>query len=235
MSSRQRIKGFVQCQRCGTSLRRDQRLFCSRICYEAFRHKERQCQQCGVVLVGRAGRKPRQRFCSFKCMGIPRRGRPPASLTVLQAMWAKNRSPEGSPLCTQCRVVLRLGENTTRTRFRNHDYLCGECFSKREGNRRAALRADVFLAYGGRCVCCEEYRQEFLTIDHIEGYEFRLGEPRGGYQLYAWLRRHEYPKEKFRLLCFNCNFSVAMFGYCPHGNISGPQLRSRGNRTEVLP
>jgi hypothetical protein len=72
--------------------------------------------------------------------------------------------------------------------------------------------------YGGRCACCGEDRIEFLVIDHING---RGGEHRRKIKqnvISIWLKRNDYP-EGFRILCYNCNCSLAFNGYCPHSDI----------------
>lgn len=88
----------------------------------------------------------------------------------------------------------------------------------RKVNQR--LKAETIAAYGGVCVCCGEYRQEFLTIDHVGGggrkHKSKSGHQMNGSSLYRWLRDNGYPKTGFRLLCVNCNFAFGMFGYCPH-------------------
>ena len=84
-----------------------------------------------------------------------------------------------------------------------------------------ALKDEVISAYGGKCACCKEFLREFLTIDHPEnnGAEHRrfLRIHAGG-SFYKWLKANKFPKE-YRVLCFNCNFSMGRFGYCPHGKV----------------
>lgn len=83
--------------------------------------------------------------------------------------------------------------------------------------QRRRLREQVIEAYGGRCECCGEARQEFLAVDHIagDGAAHRRQLP-GGNSFYRWLRRNGFPKDRFRLLCHNCNFARGHYGYCPH-------------------
>jgi len=89
-------------------------------------------------------------------------------------------------------------------------------------NSRQEAKADVIAAYGERCQCCGDEHSEFLSIDHTHGYakskELYAGIPRASAALYKWLRANGFPKENFRLLCFNCNLSHGHFGYCPHEN-----------------
>ena len=72
------------------------------------------------------------------------------------------------------------------------------------------------------CSCCGETRPEFLTIDHINGgghaHRKLLGNgsaSAGGGSLYYRLRKDGFPSG-YRVLCQNCNFSLGVFGYCPH-------------------
>lgn len=80
---------------------------------------------------------------------------------------------------------------------------------------RLAIRKEVLEAYGNKCACCGESAEEFLTIDHIDGRGSHHRKEVGP-RLYAVLRRLGFPKDKYRLLCMNCNFSYGMRGYCPH-------------------
>lgn len=81
------------------------------------------------------------------------------------------------------------------------------------------FKREVFAEYGGKCECCGENRIEFLCIDHKNGdgkqdrLDNKIG---GGVKIYFWLRKHNYPKEKYRVLCQNCNASYGAYGYCPH-------------------
>ena len=74
----------------------------------------------------------------------------------------------------------------------------------------------VIDAYGGKCVCCGEDAYEFMTIDHKhnDGYVDRKWGR--GTNLYKFLRRLGYPKDRFQLLCWNCNCAKGKYGYCPH-------------------
>lgn len=79
------------------------------------------------------------------------------------------------------------------------------------------IRKNLIKAYGGCCVCCGEYRQAFLTIDHI----FRDGKIDrqnigSGYVFYRHLEKLGYPKDRYRLLCMNCNFVQRYGAPCPH-------------------
>lgn len=79
-------------------------------------------------------------------------------------------------------------------------------------------KAEIIKAYGSKCVCCGENRSEFLTIDHqIEGDGVAHRKKfRTSHKMRLDLKRRGYPKDGYRLLCFNCNCAIGSFGYCPH-------------------
>ena len=100
----------------------------------------------------------------------------------------------------------------------------------REHSRKVKL--EVIAAYGYKCVCCGESEPKFLSIDHIfnDGAEHRrqLVEQGvlkkapyghimyGSDKMYRWLKRQGYPKDRFQLLCYNCNCAKGFWGKCPH-------------------
>lgn len=75
---------------------------------------------------------------------------------------------------------------------------------------RDKLRDEMVIAYGGECKHCGINNPIMLCLDHINGdahIEKELfGENRrGGYSNYARLKIEGWPKERFQLLCYNCN------------------------------
>jgi hypothetical protein len=78
------------------------------------------------------------------------------------------------------------------------------------------LRAEFIEAYGGKCECCGETEPEFLSLDHIfgDGARHRRQLRRGN--IYRELKRLGWPKDRYRLLCYNCNIARAHGGRCPH-------------------
>lgn len=87
-------------------------------------------------------------------------------------------------------------------------------------------KAEVIAAYGGRCVCCGEDAFEFLSIDHIhnDGSAHVKEIGGGGVHLYNWLKKEGFPKDRFQLLCMNCNFAKGKYGRCPHQTVNGLTL-----------
>lgn len=87
-------------------------------------------------------------------------------------------------------------------------------------NNNKALRAKVISHYSNRtntCYCCGMTGLLFLEIDHIngDGAEHRKKNKLGGYKIYTWLIRNNFP-EGFRVACRNCNFATYTTRICPH-------------------
>lgn len=78
----------------------------------------------------------------------------------------------------------------------------------------------VIEAYGGACACCGETNPVFLNVDHInnDGAEERAKIKKwGGHSFYIWLRKQGYPKDRYQLLCSNCDVGkYRNGGTCPH-------------------
>lgn len=71
----------------------------------------------------------------------------------------------------------------------------------------------MISAYGGKCAICGEARPEFLTLDHIKGGGWKeRGLLGGNVALLYKLRDSDWPKRKYRLLCWNCNCRVLKEG-----------------------
>ncbi len=80
------------------------------------------------------------------------------------------------------------------------------------------IKLSIIEGYGGYCKCCGEKEYFFMTIDHINGggrkelKEFRLQ----GKSFYSFLIKQKFPKDKYRLLCYNCNCCAGLYGKCYH-------------------
>ena len=92
--------------------------------------------------------------------------------------------------------------------------------SQRRANRK--LKNEVMDHYGGKCECCGETDDRFLTIDHLVGSGrkdrevIKKGMVSGGSYYYRWIRDQGYPSH-LRVLCFNCNSGrMVNGGVCPH-------------------
>lgn len=85
------------------------------------------------------------------------------------------------------------------------------------------IKEEVFKEYGGKCECCQNTDLRCLCIDHINNdgnIKRKAGEHKLGHHMYRWLKYNNYPKDEFRLLCYNCNFARHHNnGICPHKEI----------------
>lgn len=83
------------------------------------------------------------------------------------------------------------------------------------------IKFEVIAAYGGKCACpggCSVTEPDWLSMDHIfgGGVAHRKRLKVIGLDFYRWLKKQGFPKDKFRLLCYNCNLSRGHLGQCPH-------------------
>ena len=74
----------------------------------------------------------------------------------------------------------------------------------------------MIAAYGGACTCCGEARQRFLTLEHVnhDGAEHRKA--KGHAALLLDLKALGWPKDRFTILCMNCNWAERNGEPCPH-------------------
>ena len=132
----------------------------------------------------------------------------------------KNAKDGHTAACKNCNKAYskryyQENKETLKTKFNSwlHSEQ-GRTWSKSYYRRLKKEALDAYSNSNPKCSCCGESHIEFLTIDHMNG---------GGYEhrkkiktsIYQWLKKNNYP-EGYRVLCMNCNFSIGMYGYCPH-------------------
>lgn len=84
----------------------------------------------------------------------------------------------------------------------------------RNRNRIERLWNEVLIFYGNRCECCGESNISFLTLDHINGGGSK---ERMGSTTTLQKAVDEKDKNKYRILCYNCNTGRYWNGgICPH-------------------
>jgi len=118
-------------------------------------------------------------------------------------------------------VLLRAG----RGRRSIYCKSCQARFSKagREFYRRKALEK-----YGGKCQCCGEQTEEFLTFDHIGGRRSGAGKNAETSLALYYRLYYEGNDPNIRILCYNCNCSLGSRGYCPHqAELLGPAIAAK--------
>lgn len=126
-------------------------------------------------------------------------------------------------VCEACQEPKPRDQYYTRNdRGHLHQKKCKDCLVKKgcitSLVRQRRIRIAALRHYGGpnpTCACCGEPRLEFLAIDHVNGGGNQHRKREGIKNLSRWLRKNKYP-EGFRVLCNNCNFSLGLYGYCPH-------------------
>jgi len=101
-------------------------------------------------------------------------------------------------------------------------------FMEKIKKRWELRKAQAIEKMGGKCACCGENNPIFLCLDHIKGNGRRDYQKAGGPQG-VWKRAiaEGLPKEKYRLLCWNCNAALGLYGFCPHSNLTSPTFHSR--------
>lgn len=108
-----------------------------------------------------------------------------------------------------------------RARVKRTEVRTKEEMAERTRKWRAALRLEVFAAYGDTCACCGETEMVFLALDHVneDGAEHRKSLAKGyagrTYQVYSDVKKQGFPPT-YQLLCHNCNIAKYRLGVCPH-------------------
>lgn len=152
-----------------------------------------ECTECHRFLPARAFRKLPKVRCGLS----------PSCIDCDKTRGAKYRCSHRSQ--TKARYKRWYAKNRQRVLTHAQEYL-------------QELRLQVITAYGGQCECCGEPAIEFLVVDHRlnDGNAERANGLRAGRPLYLHLIRKGFPKDRYRILCHNCNMSRGLYGYCPH-------------------
>jgi hypothetical protein len=83
--------------------------------------------------------------------------------------------------------------------------------------RESAIRERLLDLYGGCCNCCRIRIRQFLTLDHLlNDGRLERKKIRTSQVLYKRILDGRAPKERYQLLCYNCNLAKAHYGSCPH-------------------
>jgi hypothetical protein len=117
--------------------------------------------------------------------------------------------------------------------------LCNNCYCKDwldRGDNRAKhaittqknyyrYREEMFDALGHVCACCKEADKVFLSLHHVEGNgnQHRLevgGAKEANFAALLAARREGWPKNKYAVLCMNCQFGERQPGGCPHKRVN---------------
>ena len=177
----------------------------------------KKCKSCGIEYhvpesyersFSKNGKNPRA-FCSKRCA------------------WDSKKilvKPD-SRKCSLCGDTKPFNSEFFGSRKQNKfglDTYCRICTNKKANKEnwkyRQKLRNEIISAYSKNrncCACCGELRDEFLTLDHVNGDGKNHRKKHPGQGVYYDLRRRGFP-DGYQILCFNCNCSIGIKGYCPH-------------------
>ena len=193
------------------------------------------CKDCGKELVGH-GSPERCKACAARERYIQIHGKPAERMVTNCAVcnleftdYASNRRKGQVRVCSPaCRAawtgvvnsITRGGDGTRRPKKEKdaqyyRDPVRSAAIRERVRVRYKEQRQTVLVAYGGTCECCGEAHHQFLTVDHVNG-DGHIHRKTFRGNIYAYLIKHGFPKDKFRLLCFNCNNAKGIYGFCPH-------------------
>jgi hypothetical protein len=120
-------------------------------------------------------------------------------------------------ICRRCETELTAENWLPSDRGLNRMF-CRDCRIEERRQRYEVHRNNVITNLGGKCECCGEKDEHRLSIDHIYG---------GGHQESLNLRGNSIMtklsnmpidelKEKYRCLCYNCNYCIGFYGVCQH-------------------
>ena len=131
---------------------------------------------------------------------------------LLDDNWHKSLKDKNSKICKSCHYskgMIWRCENRNRVNksASKHYHKDPSKHNKAVHKARAKVRLDMIVEYGGECKNCEISDIDVLEIDHINnnGAEDRRNNLYG-YNLYRHLKKIGYPKDKYQLLCKNCNW-----------------------------
>jgi hypothetical protein len=128
-------------------------------------------------------------------------------------------------ICKECVLTDRRVRYAADPAYRARSHAAAREWQRKNSQllatRRQAVRLEMIAAYGSMCECCGETAAEFLTMDHVGGWgkEHRERDKSAASRLPFILKKEGWPKDGFRLLCWNCNCARGIYGYCPHGQL----------------
>jgi hypothetical protein len=117
------------------------------------------------------------------------------------------------PICSEDKELSKFILNKDGT-VRKH--VCKSCYARKW---RAQLKLEMFQEFGWQCQCCGENNPHFLTLDHIknDGNKHREELRSDSVEvIYSAAKKEGWPKDRYQLLCINCNWAKGKFGCCPH-------------------
>lgn len=121
------------------------------------------------------------------------------------------------PKCRKCSVILTK-LNCMKSYLSYGINICNECQRQYEKDQYIKNRIIVLNKLGGKCDCCGEQKIELLSIDHINGGGNQEKKVLRGANLLKKLKlmNESDLSNKYRCLCYNCNYCIGFWGKCQH-------------------
>ena len=149
-----------------------------------------------------------QKVCTKCCI--------PKPLKAFGARKGKCRKPgERHAECKACTAARRKRRYSTEPGFKERVSLAVK-------KSYYTARSLAISHYGGRCYCCGEDNELFLTFDHLnnDGASHRHSLAANGRgaspkQLVQWIVDNNFP-DTIGIACYNCNCARHHHGECPH-------------------
>ena len=117
--------------------------------------------------------------------------------------------------CRRCKI--QLTENNSFKSFIKYKInLCSDCSNECKKEEYVKNRLIVLEMLGNRCICCLDENLNHLTIDHIDGGGNKEKKKIRGAKYLRKLKNDKNITEKYRCLCYNCNYCIGFWGKCQH-------------------
>lgn len=155
--------------------------------------------------------------------------------TKLRHHWRKcsgyQTVKNGKKSCKSCQQWVDV-KKFKRNKHLSSKYasICRDCSTSARLQGLRKLKQEFVDAYGGKCTCCGIKEIEFLTLEHIfnDGAKERkqlredgiVGKKKAvGSVIYKLLKKRGWPKDRYTVLCWNCNCARKWGRPCPHEKI----------------
>lgn len=126
--------------------------------------------------------------------------------------WMPSLKAKNSAICRKCsnekgNIWRRANSEKVKANGRERYYADPKQCHERIKRSRKNTRIETLLAYGGVCVNCGIADLDVLDIDHIfnDGASERKANL-FAYNLFRKLKKEGYPKDRYQVLCKNCNW-----------------------------
>jgi hypothetical protein len=120
----------------------------------------------------------------------------------------------------KCRICsIKLDEiNCYKSHLQHNIRICIVCDKEEKHQLYIKYRKIILMdILGGKCECCGIEKYEVLSIDHrFGGGNQEKKKLRGRAFLVKLVKNPQETKEKYRCLCYNCNYCIGFYGKCQH-------------------